>query len=122
MIRFITCLRRRPDVSPEQFRASWDNPEFDRLVERMAEAAGAVRHAKNATLAVGANAFVQEVRGTDEPFDGVLEYFVVHAGHMTDLQKSPEFLRLQQEMQAYQATFADFSRSASFFTEWREVR
>lgn len=119
MIRFVTCFRRRRELSAREFRALWDSPDFDLLIARMANAARANRWAKNATLVVGANVLVQQVRGTDDPFDGILEYFLDGAGHFANLMNDPAFCAVELEMRAYQASFADMERSVAFFTEAR---
>lgn len=119
MIRFITCFHRRADLSAKEFRALWDSPDFDLLIARMANTALAERWAKNATLVVGANVLVQQYRGTEEPFDGVLEYFLDSAAHFNSLLNNPAFLKVEAEMRAYQERFADLSRSKAFFTEAR---
>ena len=37
MIRFINCVRRRADISSEQFRQFWNDPKFDALINRVME-------------------------------------------------------------------------------------
>ena len=117
MIRFITCLRRRPELTLAQFREAWDSPDFDRLIQRTVEMIGAVHSVKSATLAVEANASVQLFRGTEEPYDGVLEYFLPSASFLRERAESPGFWDLQREMVACQERFADMGRSVAFFTE-----
>lgn len=117
MIRFINCLRRRPDQSIEQFRQQFDDPKLGALMERTAALTGALRYAKHATLNVQANDLVREQRGTSAPFDGVLEYWWDNAAHLLERVNSPEGRALTQEMLAYQKQFVDLSGSSAFFTE-----
>ena len=117
MIRFITCLRRRPEFTLAQFREAWESPAFDSLIRRTAEMTGALHSVKSATLAVDANALVQLNRGTEDPFDGVLEYFLPSAASLREVAAREEFWDLQREMVAHQERFADLTHSVAFFTE-----
>jgi hypothetical protein len=117
VIRFINCLRRRPDQTIEQFRQHFDNPMFAVLMQRTADLTGAVRHTKHATLNVQANDLVRQQRGTSAPFDGVLEYWWDNAAHLLEKLNSPAGQALSQEMLAYQQQFVDLSGSSAFFTE-----
>lgn len=116
MIRFITCLRRRPELSPAQFRAAWESRAFDDLIEKMAALTGATRTAKSVALAVEANLAVQLNRGTLEPYDGVLEYFLPSPSFLESLGASDAFWALQREMSLFQEGMADLGQSVAFFT------
>jgi len=35
VIRFINCVRRRADISSEQFRQFWNDPELDAIIGRV---------------------------------------------------------------------------------------
>jgi len=120
MIRLITCLKRREDVSPEEFRRHWQDAEFDDLIRRTLDLTGAKRCAKNLTLSVAANTLLMQERGLAEPFDGIIEYWWHDAANFEDLYNSEERKTLMQEMQDYQGRFADLAASTSFFTEIRE--
>ena len=117
MIRFVNCMKRRADLSPEEFRRYWNDPAFTALIERVEELTGAVRSARNATLVVDANLAVQEMRGSREPYDGVLEYWWHSVGHLMERLGTPEGQAVREEMDAYQRQFVDFAGSTAFFTE-----
>ena len=121
MIRLITCLKRRDDVSVEEFRRCWADTTFDELIARTVALTGAERCAKNLTLKVAANVVLMQERGLGEPFDGVIEYWWHDAAHFEDIYNSRERKALMQEMQDYQARFIDLAASTSFFTEIRET-
>lgn len=121
MIRLITCLKRRDDISPEEFRRLWTDATFDELIARMVALTGAERYAKNLTLGVEANVLLMQERGLAEPFDGIVEFWWHDAAHFDDLFNSEERKALMREMQTCQRRFADLSASASFFTESRET-
>jgi hypothetical protein len=117
MIRFINCVKRKPEMSTAEFRRYWDDPRFEALIRRMVELTGAARHARHATLDVAANEMVQDMRGGREPYDGVLEYWWESAGRLFQDLASPEGHALLLEMAGYQRQFVDFSQSTAFFTE-----
>ncbi len=121
MIRLITCLKRRDDVSPEEFRRHWQDAAFDELIGRIVALTGAERCAKNLTLSVAANSLLMQERGLAEPFDGIIEYWWHDAANFEALYNSGERKALMQEMQDYQVRFADLAASTSFFTESRET-
>ena len=117
MIRFINCLKRKPDLTPEEFRQHWTDPKFTALIDRMVALTGAARYVRSATLNVSANQLVQKRRGGQDPYDGVLEYWWENAANLLDKINSPEGEALIQEMLAYQRSFVDFANSTAFFTE-----
>jgi hypothetical protein len=121
MIRLITCLKRRDDISPEEFRRFWMDAAFDELIGRIVALTGAERYAKNLTLSVEANVLLMQERGLGEPFDGIIEFWWHDAAHFDELYNSEERKALMLDMQAYQTQFADLAASASFFTESRET-
>ena len=75
MIRFINCVRRRKDISVEEFRRYWNRPEFEYQFERLFIIVQPRKFAKNLTLQVSANEQIRQERGSGEPFDGTLEYW-----------------------------------------------
>jgi hypothetical protein len=112
MIRLLTCLKRRPDVSLEEFREYWHDERFDALIGQFAE-----RYAKNLTLTVEANQLMMQDRGLAEPFDGILEYWWHDAHNFEAMYNSERRQILTVDMQDFQANFVDFHSSVSFFTE-----
>jgi hypothetical protein len=121
MIRLAHCVRKRDDISLQDFRYYWQSPEFDQLLERMANFFGARRYAKNATLAVDANLWVKEMRNCDAPFDGVIEYWWDNAAQVMDLALTEPFHVLRTEMELFQWKFMALERSVIFFTEGDQI-
>ena len=117
MIRFINCVKRRPDITVEQFRQYWNSREFEELIKQVVAVTGAKRYRKSATLVVEANALVQAHRGSSEPFDGILEYWWDNASHLTDLFGEPRMSSLTDKMLDYQRQFIDMPHTSAFFTE-----
>jgi len=117
VIRFINCMKRKPDLTPEQFRQYWTDPKFTSLIDRVVALTGATRYVRSATLNVSANQLVKERRGGQDPYDGVLEYWWENAANLLDKTSSPDGDALMQEMLAYQRQFVDLANSTAFFTE-----
>lgn len=118
MIRFINCVRRRPDLTELEFRQFWDSEEFADLVGRMARAVGAEHYQYKRTLLVEANKNIRQLRGGADPFDGVVEYwFSGGVAAMDDLLEIPSTREVMAEMNDYQNRFLDVSRCCGFFTE-----
>ena len=120
MIRFINCVRKRADISSEQFRQYWNDPKFDAIVGRVVEYTGAGGHAKNLTLMVAANDIMRERRAFGEPFDGVLQYWWDNAAQLNAVLNSPQCDLLMKSMLEFQKQFVDLERPCAFFTEAQE--
>ena len=119
MIRFVHCVKRRPDISVEDFRRYWSSQKFTDMLTELGTITGAVRVRKNLTLLIDMNLELMRQRGSDEPYDGILEAWWDNARVFGDdhpnAEKMESFL---QEMEVYQQQFIDFSQSRRFFTEW----
>lgn len=117
MIRLINCIRKRADISTEEFRIFWNDPEFDRLMQLTSDTYGATRWARSLTLQVQANVRIREVRGSGEPFDGVVEYWWEHGRDLMDIMTSDAGAKVLDQMHEYQRQFVDFSGGSAFFTD-----
>jgi len=118
MIRFINCVRRREDISVDEFRRYWNSPEFEQLFERLFKIVQPRGFAKNLTLQVSANERIQQERGSGEPFDGTLEFWWDNAAELLEKYDSPQAQEIRQEMLDYQKQFIDIQRCHAFFTEY----
>jgi len=120
MIRFINCVRRRADISSEEFRQFWNDPKFDAIIGRVVEYTGATGHVKDLTLMVEANVLMRERRAYGEPFDGVLEYWWEDASQLHSVLNSEQCSVLMQSMLDFQRQFVDLEKSCAFFAEAQE--
>ena len=122
MIRFIHCVKRHPDISVEEFRRHWNSRQFADLLARMGAVTKALRMRKNLTLMVDMNQELMQQRGSEEPFDGIIEAWWDSAQVFGSLpQITAKMQTIQPEMERFQAQFIDFSQSRRFFTEWDET-
>jgi hypothetical protein len=120
MIRFVHCVRRRSDVSLEDFRAFWSSKAFNTLLEELALSSGAVRWSTSLTLEIDVNIELMKERASEEPFDAMLEIWWERAKGLLELLDSAENQRLLDAMEACQEPYIDFKRSRRFFTEWED--
>jgi len=120
MIRFIHCMKRRPELTTAEFREYWNSQEFAGLLDRMADMVGSVSMMKNLTFNIEMNNELMQERGSEEPYDGILEVWCENASDLQGIN-SDEGEALRAEMEAYQEKFVDFKASKRFFTEWESV-
>jgi hypothetical protein len=118
MIRFLNCIRRRKDISIDEFRRYWNSSEFEYLFERLFIIVQPRRFAKNLTLQVSANEQIRQERGSGEPFVGTLEYWWHDASELLEKYDAPEAQEIRKEMLAYQQQFIDLANCRAFFTEY----
>jgi len=117
MIRLLYCVRKKPELTQAQFRQYWNDPAFDTLIQQVTEQSNALSHTKTLALQVEATARIVSDRGTQDPYDGVLEYWWENGADILDLMDSPIGQELLSKTKEHQSQFIDFSRSAVFFTE-----
>jgi hypothetical protein len=113
MIKYIQCLRRHPDLTPAEFRRHWE--EYKQLWQEVAARLAAERVAFTTTLAVDANDRIIIERGTDDPFDGIVETWANDAIDLQQRMTSPSFQGLQHQLVAKQHEFLDLGRCCFFF-------
>jgi hypothetical protein len=117
VIRHIKCIRKKPDLSDEEFRAFWNAPEYEDLNQQMMTLANAVRYSRNLALKVEATQRVITDRGFIDPFDAVVEFWWEDASHLMALYDTPEAQQLRKNIADYENRFIDTLRSTAFFTE-----
>jgi hypothetical protein len=118
VIRHIKCIRKKPDLSDQEFRAFWNAPEYEDLNQQVATLAQAERCSRNLTLKVEATHRVIDDRGFVDPFDAVIEFLWEDASQLMKLYDAPEAQELREKIADYENQFIDRSRSTAFFTEF----
>ncbi|MCW8964072.1 MAG: EthD domain-containing protein [Gammaproteobacteria bacterium] len=117
MIRFIHCMKKRPELTTAEFREYWNGNEFADLISQMSDIVGPVTIIKNLTFNIELNNALREARGADEPYDGIMEIWIESAADLKQLE-TDEAKQVVSEMETYQKQFVDFAASKRFFTEW----
>ncbi len=118
MIRFINCIKRRKDVSIDDFRKYWNSREFEDLLQQVVDITKPESVSRNLTLDVDANLMIREERGSREPFDGIIEFWWQNGSELMDLYNSEAAREIRKKILAFQKQFVDLSESSAFFTEF----
>lgn len=113
MIKFIQCIRKKPELSHVEFRRLW--AEYRERASAVAEVTGVTRFSISTALTVPLNVQVQLTRGTVAPFDGVAEFWFPRAAGMEEAFERPEVAKRVKAMQELQEQLADLSQSVFFF-------
>ena len=118
MIRYINCVRKREDISQDEFRRYWNSPEFQQLFEKMFLVVKPKGFAKNLTLQVSANEDLRQYRGSAEPFDATIEYWWDNASELMENWDTPQAIDFYNQMLEFQKQFIDIEKCHAFFSEY----
>ncbi len=113
MVRFIQCVRKKPEISIQEFRLQWK--AYQAKATELAKAVNAVGLSFSTTLAVDENLQVMLVRGTAEPFDGVVEFRIANAPRMIEMFEDGPAKAIWLKLRSMQTEFMDLERSSFFF-------
>ena len=116
MIKFIYCVRRRPDLTPEGFRKYWIE-NHGPLVRSFAQTLKARRYVQSHTLDTPLNTYAQQPRGTREPYDGITEIWWDSAEDLGAALSTPEGQEANRILSEDEARFCDLPKCSVFFTE-----
>mgnify|MGYP001547825296 FL=1 len=118
MIRLIHCMKRKDDVSVEDFRKFWDSPELIALMDAMLDKVFVADIKRNLTLDIKANHVLQAERQSKQPFDGIVEILWQSGADMAAIEQDSQFNELYARMEELQSKYIDFSESRRFITEY----
>jgi len=116
MIKFVYCVRRHPDLTPEAFRKYClenDGP----LVKKFAKALRARRYVQSHTLDTELNVYARQPRGTKEPYDGITEVWWDKAEDLLQALQTPEGQDANLTLTQDEGRFCDLPQCSVFFTE-----
>ena len=116
MIRYIYCVRKRPDISLEDFRQQWNSPTYKALLKRLADYYQAARYSRNLSLKIEMGETLVNENGLSEPYDVTIELFWDSANKLPELYDSEEAQKLTHELREIQQQFIDTNNSTLFFT------
>ena len=116
MIKLVFVIRRREDMSAEEFHRYWLE-EHGPLARGLLEELGARRYVQTHTLDSDLNAAFAESRGTLEAYDGLAEIWWDSLDALVAAAGSEEGQRANETLTEDEARFIDFQRSAVFLTE-----
>ncbi|HXQ59112.1 MAG TPA: EthD domain-containing protein [Acidimicrobiales bacterium] len=120
MVKLIFCLRRRPDMSAEEFHRYW-REEHAPLVTSHASALRIRRYVQVHTVSGPVNAMLAASRGAPEGFDGVAELWFDDTEALVGGAGSDAGRAAAAELALDEARFIDHSRSPLFVAEEHPV-
>lgn len=117
MIDVVLCIKRRADLSEEEFHRYW-REDHARRVARHAEALGVRSYVQHHTTVTGLESIVQDDRGCPpEAYDGIAVISFDSLEDMAAKGAEPAALEAAQELAADERTFIDHAASRIFFTD-----
>lgn len=113
MLKWVQCVRRRPELTVVEFRRKWQ--EYAEEIVSLSAEIGAVRVEVSAALVVGPNAAWQLHRGSAAPFDGLAEiHFSGSAPEFFAVLDEPGPKERVERLLRLQDDFVDVPRSCFF--------
>ena len=113
MIKFIQCVRKKPEISIQDFRRSWKI--YQAKATELAKAMNAKGLTFCTTLNVEENLQVMLSRGTSEPYDGVAQFLISNAPQTIEALNREPAKSLMKNLQKLQTEFFDLENSSFFF-------
>ncbi len=120
MVKLIFCLRRRHDISEEEFHRYW-RQEHGPLVARHASALGIRRYVQLHTVSGPVNALLAATRRSPEAYDGVAELWFDDADALVAGAATEEGRTAAADLARDEARFIDHDRSPLFVAEEHPV-
>ena len=117
MIDVVLCIRRRGELSPEEFHRYW-REEHAPLVASHAQTLGIRSYVQHHTLVTGLESIVQDDRGCPpDVYDGIAVVSFESLDDMATRGAEPAALAAAEELAADERRFIDHSQSQIWFTE-----
>lgn len=115
MVKLVYCLRRRADISPEEFFRYWLNIHGPK-VKNAAEAMRAIRYVQSHTCEPEVNQLFADSRGLPPPYDGITEVWWNSIEDLKAAMSSPVSAEAMATLMKDETNFIDFSQSRVFIT------
>src|SRR5580765_5167192 len=117
MLKFVYCVRRRPDITPDAFRKYWLE-NHGPLVRKYAQALRAKRYVQSHTLDnPQLNAAAQQPRGTKGAYDGITEVWWDSPADLAAALQTTEGQQANGILAQDEGRFCDLPNCSVFFTE-----
>ncbi len=116
MVKYVYAVRRRPEISPEEFRKYWLE-KHGPLVRSKAEALRARRYVQSHTLDVPVNQIVQQIRGCQPAYDGITEMWWDSVEDLVAAGQTPEGQKANLVLAEDEARFCDLPNCSVFLTQ-----
>jgi hypothetical protein len=119
MVKLIQCIRRRPGLGVDEFRAAWEG--YGERLREVAIELGASRVTLSTTLETPLNDALAAARGSARAFDGVAEIAWSHGTDVLADAAQPATRARVSRLRDLQETFADPGHSAFFFVHEQAI-
>lgn len=116
MIKLVYVIRKRADVSTEQFHDYWLH-KHGPLVAKVASAIRAQKYVQSHTIVPETAASIAQSRKMAEPYDGITEVWWNSLEDLTAGSSTAEGQEAGRLLLEDEAKFIDFAHSTIFFTE-----
>ena len=119
MVKLMFCLRRKPDLTHEQFLKHWSGPHAA-IGMAGADAIGARRYVQNHTLSHPLNDALQQSRQSSSAFDGVVELWFDDIDGIERTFTDEAARQVIRELAKDELNFVDLANSPIFVVEEHE--
>jgi uncharacterized protein (TIGR02118 family) len=116
MLKFIYCVRKRPEMTAQEFRRYWLE-NHGPLVRRYAKVLRAKRYVQSHTLDTPLNQAAQVPRKTKAPYDGITEMWWDKPEDLIEALSTAEGQEVNRLLAEDEARFCDLPNCSVFFTE-----
>lgn len=120
MIKLIMCLRRRQDLTREEFQDYWLNSHGPFFMEN-ADGMRAKRYVQSHTLDTPLNGAFRESRGLIPEYDGVAEVWFESEDDLMAAMGTSEGQELSAALLKDEGNFVDHAGSAAFLVRETEL-
>ncbi len=116
MIKLVYCVKKRSDLSDEEFHDYWLN-KHGPLVRKLGPDLKVLRYVQSHTMSLELHDMVKATRGLGDIYDGLAELWWESLDTFIDAYSSPEGMDADAALREDEAKFIDFTASCIFFTE-----
>ena len=116
MVKLVYCLRKKEEVSQEEFHRYW-REEHGPLVTSFTKNIDAVKYVQSHTIDTPINQGLIESRGLAAPYDGITEVWWRNEGALAAAMATDEGAAAFQALLNDESGFIDFSQSRVFITK-----
>ena len=121
MIKFVMCLRRRADLTREQFQDYWMNRHWPFFMQN-ADLMRAKKYVQSLTLDTPLNQGLRESRGMHPEYDGVAEVWFESEQDLMEAMSSPAMEKLGAALVEDESNFIDHANSSAFIVREHELQ
>lgn len=115
-VKLMFCLRRREDLTREEFQAYWHDKHGQRGIA-LQPGLGYERYVQSHTLSGDLNDSLRVSRGAPEAFDGVVELWFESVEAIQETFSGAEGRRAARELLTDERNFVDLEASPIFVVE-----